>query len=233
MNILAIIPARIGSKSIPKKNIKKLGGKPLIAYPIELAKSISDINKIVVSTDSKEIAKVAKKYGAEIPFIRTSKLAKDETPILPVLQHCIEYLEKNNNYKADLILLLYPTCPFLKKETVFKALNILKKGKCNSVMSVEEDYGRFWSYDKVKKNYKPFYPMNYVNRQYYDPLLKENGAIYFSKYEALMEKKRTKMEENRIVDYKSTQVITMDPNEVIDIDTPFDWKNAEKKIKKK
>ena len=119
-NILAIIPARKGSKSIPNKNLKKLGGKPLIAYPIKLAKSIKIINKVVVSTDSEEIANVAKKYGAEVPFIRPAELAKDETPTLPVLQHCVKFLEENENYKADLILLFYPTCPFLKKETIIE-----------------------------------------------------------------------------------------------------------------
>ena len=223
-NILAIIPARGGSKSIPNKNIKKLGNKPLITYPIELAKSIKVINKIVVSTDSEEIAKVARQYGAEVPFIRPAELAKDETPTLPVLQHCVKFLEGNENYKADLILLLYPTCPFLKKETVIETINLLKDKNCNSVISVEKDYGRFWKYNKLKNKYIPFYPKKRINRQYYKPLLRENGAIYYSKYDMIMN-------ENKIVDDNSIKFLVMNPKELIDLDTIEDWKNAEERIK--
>jgi len=224
-NILVIIPARGGSKSIPKKNIKKLGGKPLIAYPIELAKSLKMINKIVVSTDSKEIAKVAKKHGAEVPFIRPAELAEDETPTSPVLHHCVKFLEEKKGYKADLILVLYPTCPFLEKETVIKAINILNNKKCNSVVSVEKDYGRFWVYSKLRNKYVSFYPKKSVNRQYYKPLLKENGGIYFSKYKVIMN-------QNKMIDEKSIKFIVMNPGELIDVDTPEDWKNAEEKINK-
>ncbi len=231
MNILAIIPARGGSKSIPKKNIKLLEDKPLIAYPIELAKSISLINKIIVSTDSTEIAEVAKKYGAEVPFIRDGELAKDETPMLPVLHHSIKFLEERQHYKADYILLLYPTCPFLKKETVEKALHILLTENCNSVMSVEEDYGRFWKLDETTNQYRPFYPLNYVNRQYYKPLFKENGAIYFSIYTALMSKDKLSGKDTRLIDKDSVKLIFMKPGEVVDIDTPNDWNKAEEKIK--
>lgn len=202
-----------------------MGLKPLISYPIHLAKSIEEIDRVIVTTDDKEIAKIAKENGAEVPFIRPVELADDETPTLPVLQHCVKYLEEKENYKADLILLLFPTCPFLKKETVLKAINILKEGKCNSVMSVEEDWGRFWKQDK--DSIIPFYPKNYVNRQFYKPLLKENGAIYFSKYEVIMRKK----DDTRLVDVNSLKYIIMNPDEIVDIDTPFDWKKAEERIK--
>ena len=223
-NILVIIPARGGSKGIPGKNLKKLGGKPLIAYPIELAKSIKEINKVVVSTDSKKIAGVAKKYGAEVPFIRPANLAKDNVPTLPVLQHCVSFLEKRG-YKADLIILLYPTCPFITKQTVKKAISLLKTKKCNSVLSVEEDYGRFWVYNKLRKKHVPFYPKKRLNRQYYKPLLRENGAIYFSNYSVIMKKKK-------LIDDKSVKFIVMNPNEMSDLDTLEDWKDAEKRINK-
>jgi len=230
-NVLAIIPARGSSKSIPKKNIKLLGNKPLIFYPIELAKSINLINKIVVSTDSEEIAEVAKQLGAEIPFIRDRELAKDQTPMLPVLQHCIRFLEENEGYKADLILLLYPTCPFLKKETVLEAIKLLEESGCNSIMSVIEDYGRFWKNDTLKNMPVPFYPKKYINRQYYKPLLRENGAIYFSKYSALMSKNKLSGKDTWLIDKKSVKLIIMHPSEIVDIDNHEDWKKAEEKIK--
>ncbi len=205
-----------------------LGGKPLMAHAISLAKSIPEINKVIVSTDSEAIAAVAKEFGAEVPFIRPPELAKDDTPTLPVLQHSISFLEKKG-YKADLVLLFFPTCPFLKKETVEKALSLLKENSCNSVMSVVEDYGRFWKYDSENKPL-PFYPDNYVNRQYYKPLLKENGAIYFSKYEVLMSKEKLDGKDTRLIDKSSVRLIIMEPNELVDIDTPSDWKKAEERI---
>src|SRR3989338_8429111 len=104
--IVAIIPARGSSKSIQKKNLKILHGKPLIAWTIKLAQSIPIIQKIIVSTDNDEIMQVAKKYGAEAPFKRPEKLSDDKTPTLPVLQHCIQYLETHAGYKPDIILLL-------------------------------------------------------------------------------------------------------------------------------
>ena len=222
--IIAIIPARGGSKSIPKKNTKILGFKPLIAYPIELAKSIKEIDRIIVSTDNKSIAEIAKEYGAEVPFLRPKELAQDNIPTLPVLQHTIKFLEENENYKADIIILLYPTCPFLKKKSVIQGINKLKNENINSIISVSEDYGRYWIYNKNKNQYIVLYPEKRVNRQYYKPLYKENGAIYFSKYKTLMN-------DNKIVDDKKVDFIIMNENEIIDIDTPKDWIKAEQKFK--
>ncbi len=223
--IIAVIPARGGSKSIPKKNIKILGDKPLIAYTIEMAKSVKEIDRVIVSTDTEKIAEIAKKYGAEIPFLRPPELCQDDTPSLPVLQHCVKYLEEQEGYKTDIVVQLFPTSPFLRKETVIKAINLLKNKECNSVVSVEEDYGRFWKLDKLKNKYVVFYPKERINRQYYKPLYKENGAIYFNTYDVVIN-------QNKIVDEESVGFIVMKPNELIDIDTLEDWKNAEDKINK-
>ncbi len=220
--IIAIIIARGGSKSIPRKNVLPLHGKPLVAWPIDLAKSIKDIDRIIVSTDDDEIIDIARKYGAEILFKRPAKLSKDKTPTLPVLQHCIKYLEKNEDYKPDIILLLYPTSPFLKKERIMEALKLFKKTNCNSVISVIEDYGRFWK--KEANGYKPFYPLKRVNRQYFKPLYRENGAIYFNRYKVLM-----KMD--KIVDNKSVKFLIMKEEKNIDIDNPSDFKKAKENSK--
>lgn len=224
MNILAIIPARGGSKSIPRKNMKLLGDKPLVAYPIELAKSVSKINKIIVSTEDEEIKSIAEKFGAEVPFLRPIDLAKDETPTLPVLQHCVKYLEENQDYKADLIFLLYPTNPFLKKETINQAIKLFEETNCNSVVSVIKDYGRFWKFNKNLNKYCLFYPEERVNRQYFTPLYKENGAIYFSNYKTVMVK-------NKIV-ADPVEFIIMKESDLVDIDTFSDWKKAESKMRR-
>jgi len=102
--VLAIIPARGGSKKIPKKNIKLLAGKPLIAYTIEESKKSKYISRIILSTDNEEIAIIGKKLGAEVPFLRPSELAEDNVTDLPVFQHCLNWLRENENYIPDIIV---------------------------------------------------------------------------------------------------------------------------------
>ena len=218
--VLAIIIARGGSKSVPRKNVLPLQGKPLVAWPIALAKSVERIDRVLVSTDDDEITAIAKEYGADVPFKRPAELADDKTPTLPVLQHAVRYLAETQNYKADVILLLYPTSPFLKPERINQALDLFETTNCNSVVSVVEDCGRFWH--KIEGKYLPFYPPERVNRQYYQPLYRENGAIYFSRSEVLMTM-------DKIVDEKNVEFLVMAAEENIDIDTLADWQQAVKK----
>jgi len=217
--IVAIIIARGGSKSIPRKNVLPFHGKPLIAWPIDLAKSIDRIDRVIVSTDDDEIMAIAKQYGAEVPFKRPAELADDETPTLPVLQHCIKYLEEKENWRPDIVALFYPTSPLLKKKRVEKALDFFKKTNCKSVISVVENYGHFWK----KENGIPqrFYPLKPKNRQYATPLYQENGAIYFSRRNVLMNT-------NKLVAETDAEFLIMDLDENIDIDNSEDFAKAEK-----
>lgn len=223
--IIVIIPARGGSKGIPKKNIKLLGGKPLIAWPIQLAKSVSRVDRIIVSTDSIEIAEIANKYGAETPFLRPDDLSGDKVPTLPVLQHVVKYLEEKEGYKADIILLLYTTTPFLKKERIEEALDLFESTNCNSVMGAQKVRTLVWKYNRKKAKYQPFYPKNRVNRQYFEPLHKEAGNIYFSRYKVLME-------QNQIIDSENIKFIMVGDDETIDIDSIQDLQLAEELLKK-
>jgi CMP-N-acetylneuraminic acid synthetase len=109
--ILCVIPARGGSKGIKNKNIKRLAGKPLLAWSIEHAKESKLIDRAIVSTDSKKIADVAKKFGGDVPFLRPKEFAQDTTPMYPVLQHAVAEIEQLENKKVDIILLLDPTSP--------------------------------------------------------------------------------------------------------------------------
>ncbi|MEK7584592.1 MAG: acylneuraminate cytidylyltransferase family protein [Patescibacteria group bacterium] len=221
METLAIIIARGGSKSIPRKNVLHLHGKPLVAWPIDLAKSVPDINRVVVSTDDDEIMEIAKQHGAEVPFKRPAELADDETPTLPVLQHCIKFLEDKEGYKPDVIVLLYPTAPYLRKERVEEALRLFRKTKCNTVLRVVKDWGRFWKQGKDDV-YRVLHPAERVNRQYYKPLLREDGAIYFSRYDVIMK-------QNKLVDDNSVEFVIMGDDENVDIDNPSDLKRAQEK----
>lgn len=221
-NVVAIIIARGGSKSIPRKNVLLFHGKPLIAWPIDLAKSIPRIDRVIVSTEDEEITSVAKEFGAEVPFKRPMELADDVTPTLPVLQHCVKYLKEQENYQADIVVLLYPTSPLLQAKRVEEALDLFEKTECESVVSVIKDWGRFWKMDEAEEKYKILYPLNRVNRQFYKPLYRENGAIYFSSYDVLMN-------QNKIVHDSAVEFVVMDEDENVDIDNPSDLIAAEKK----
>lgn len=216
--IVAIIPARGGSKGIPKKNLKLLGGKPLIAWPIELALSIKRISRVIVSTDDNEIMLAARKYGAEVPFKRPAKLSDDKTPTLPVLQHAIRFLEKEG-YKPDIILLLTATNPFLRKERVIQALERFDSTGCNSVLGVKKVKGIIWKYNESRSKYAPYYPLKRVNRQFFKSLYEEAGNIFYSRYTVLMNL-------DRVVDENNIEFIFVDDDEQLDIDTASDLKKA-------
>ncbi len=129
---VAIIPARGGSKSIPHKNIADLGGKPLIAYVIEALKKSMVVQRVIVSTDDTKIREVALRCGAEAPFLRPKKLAQDTTPTSPVIQHTLLWLEKNENYIPDYVVLAQPTEPFLRPEHVDSLFALMMKKKADS-----------------------------------------------------------------------------------------------------
>jgi len=216
-NTVAIIPARGGSKGIPRKNIKELCEKPLITYIIETALRVEELDRVIVSTEDKEIAEVAKKCGAEVPFMRPEELARDETPTLPVLQHAVKYLEEKENYKPDIVVLLYATSPLLKHERVSEGIKMLREGNFNSVLGVVEDRGHYWL--ETNNGYERLYPKALKNRQFIKPLLKENGAIYICKRDILIEK-------NEIIGGK-IGFLVMKRDESIDIDELLDFEFTE------
>ena len=134
-NIVGIIPARGGSQSVQKKNIRIFHGKPLIAWTIECALA-SNLDRVIVSTNDDEIKDVALKYGAEVPFIRPDDLSDSYSGLEPVLKHTYEYLKEVEKYEADILILLLPTSPFRRVEDINRALKIYKKNEVTSVVSV-------------------------------------------------------------------------------------------------
>ena len=214
---VAIIPARGGSKGIPRKNVKRLNGKPLIGYIIETALKVDEIDRVIVSTEDPEIVAVAKEFGAEVPFMRPEKLAGDEIGTLPVLQHAINYLETKENYKPDVIVLLYATSPMLSNSRIGEAIRLIKEKNFDSLLSAVEDRGHYWIENNEK--YERLHPNNPQNRQFMKPLLKENGAIYITKRDFLMEK-------DEIVG-GSIGFLVMEERETIDIDELLDFEIVE------
>ncbi len=223
MNVIAIIPARGGSKGIPRKNIKEFCGKPLIAHIIETALKVKELDRVVVSTEDKEIAEIAKKYGAEIPFLRPEELARDEIPTVPVLQHAVRYLEEEEGYRPDIIVLLYATSPLLDYEKISGAIKMIKEGNFDSIVSVVEDTMIYW----IEKNgdYKRLYPKILKNRQYLRPLLRANGAIFICTRDLLMGKSKLIGEKRGF--------LKMQKIESVDINEPTDFEIAEFLMKKR
>ena len=124
--VLAIVPARGGSKGIPRKNLREVAGHPLIAYSIAVALRSREIDRVIVSTDDREIADVARSYGADVPFLRPAELATDETPDLPVFQHALGWLEHEQRYRPDLVVHLRPTSPLRRAIDVDRAIVLLR-----------------------------------------------------------------------------------------------------------
>jgi len=138
MKYLAIIPARGGSKGIPKKNLCLLDGIPLIYYTIKAALKSSSIDKTILSTDNQEIANIGQKYGAEVPFLRPKKYAKDLSPTIDLVLHAIKWLEQNSSYKPDAVILLQPTSPLRTSAHIEEAIKIFNKKKPDALVSTVE-----------------------------------------------------------------------------------------------
>jgi CMP-N-acetylneuraminic acid synthetase len=186
--VLGVIPARGGSKDIPRKNLVSLNGKPLISYIITSALKAECLDRVVVSTEDEEIVQVAKKYGADVPFLRPKELANDNVSLIPVIKHGADYLEKTEGWNADIVVSLQPTSPLTKPEEIDSAVNKLIETGCDSVVGVRktEDHP-FWTYKLDGDRVLPFQitEQSYLQRQDLPLVYVFSGAIYVRKRELL------------------------------------------------
>jgi len=221
--ILALILARGGSKGIPKKNIKQLCGKPLIAYTIEAAFNSECINRVVVSTDDDEIAEIAKKWGADVPFKRPEKLATDTATSNDAIVHALNWLLKNENYTPELFLNLQATSPFRDKKDIDKAIKKFIDSDADSLISVTEtDKSPYWMRTIDENGYlNPIMETDkkYNRRQDLPSVYVLNGAIYMM--ESIRFLKNRKFNIGNVLPY------IMDKISSVDIDNMLDWKFAE------
>lgn len=182
MKILAIIPARGGSKGIPMKNITKLAGKPLIKYTIDAAKKSRRINRIVVSTNDPKIAKVAKSLGAEVPFLRPKNISGDNATTYDAIKHALDFLALNKNYFPDIVVILQPTSPLRTSKMIDRSVNLLEKDySITSVISMRKvkthPFGSFWYDAKYVKPFRSDFNKFY-QRQKLPDLYYPTGDVY-------------------------------------------------------
>lgn len=222
--ILAIIPARGGSKSIPRKNIKPINGKPMIVYSIEACQKSKYITRFVVSTEDKEIAEISQAHGAEV-INRPIELAQDETKTAPVMLHSAQELEKQG-YKPDYVLLIQPTSPFRTAEFIDSALDYMfskpEYDSCFSVFQVGLTHG-YWKehHDGTLEGLYDY--RNRPRRQEEDchyKLFCENGAFYAVKYDVF----------KKVKDFIGEKPCHYLTNINFDIDEPTDFEKAEKML---
>lgn len=224
--ILGIIPARGGSKGIPGKNIRMLGGKPLIHYAAKAARDSGLVDRLILTTDSPEIADAGKSLGIEVPFIRPAHLAQDDTPMFPVIDHALQFVE-NEGWQAEIILLLQPTAPLRKAKHLQTAVRILIGTKCDAVASVVE-VPQHYAPDFVLKleegKLKPFLEggERVTRRQDTRPAYSRDGTIYAFRRDVFIFKRSIYGDDCRPL------IIPRDQS--CNLDTLEDWEEAEKRI---
>ncbi len=182
--VLSIIPARGGSKSIPMKNILPLSGKPLIGYTIEHALASETIHRVIVSTDNKEIARVAETFGAEVPFSRPSEHAGDKTPDFPVFLHALNWLKEQEGYEPDIVVHLRPTSPVRNVRHIDDMVRLLiATPHCDSVRSVSiAKQSPFKMWKREGEHIVPFFEHSFnektlTAKQYLPKVYYHNGCI--------------------------------------------------------
>lgn len=191
MRVLGVIPARGGSKGLPGKNIRPLLGKPLIAWTIEAAAASERLGRTLVSTDSEDIAEVARQHGGEAPFLRPAELATDSAESLPVIQHALRFCEDAEGRPYDAVVMLQPTTPFRKASDIDGALALLETTGADSVISVVDVQGHHparMKYLEGDRLIDPPFCEERENqpRQELRPMYLRNGAIYATRRDVLM-----------------------------------------------
>lgn len=222
MRILGTICARGGSKGVKDKNIKELNGKPLIAHTIEYFKRWGKAEKIVCSTDSEKIANIAKKYGAELPYMRPSELATDNAFKLNVIQHIVKFVEQQDNIKYDIIVDLDPTAPLRKKVYLEEAYNKFIKSNVNNLYSVNRARKNPY-FNMVELNEKGYAYLckrsNVIRRQDTKPVYELNASIYIYKRDFLLQ--TNTLHSDKTIIYEMPDIAS------IDIDSELDFKFVE------
>jgi N-acylneuraminate cytidylyltransferase len=226
--VLALIPARGGSKSIPHKNIRSFAGHPLIAYSIAAGLASELVSRVIVSTDDEQIAAVARKYGAQTPFLRPAELSQDHTADLPVFQHALEWLADNEDYCPEIVVQLRPTSPFRRISHIDQAVyRLLERPQADSVRTVCVPFQNPFKMWRIGPDgfMQPLLGAEYsepynMPRQLLPEVFWQTGYVDVAWADTILVK--GSMTGERILP------LVIDPSEWIDIDSPDDWRRAER-----
>jgi CMP-N-acetylneuraminic acid synthetase len=223
---LAIIPARSGSKRVPDKNTTLLGGMPLIAHTIKAAASSRKIDRTVVSTDSEQIARIAREWGGDVPFLRPPEIAGDASPAIETILHAVNTIERDG-CRVDAVVLLQPTSPFRTAAHIDAALDLFESSGADTVTSIRElSEHPYWCWTIKDGDFKPYFSKDHMSmgRETLPPAFIENGAIFVVR-RSLVAKNTIYGE--RIVPY------LMSRESSLDIDTLDDLRLAEFLLEKR
>lgn len=226
--VLAIIPARGGSKSIPRKNVLSFAGHPLIAFSIAAARAAEMVSRVIVSTDDVEIASISRRYGAEVPFMRPAEFSQDDTPDLPVFQHALKWLSDNEDYQPDLVVQLRPTSPLRRTWHIDQAvLRLLEHPEADSIRTVCVPFQN------------PFKMWRITNEGLMHPLLEADipeaynmprqslPDVYWQTGYVDAAWRDTIVDKNSMTGERILPLV-ISPDEWIDIDSSDDWRRAER-----
>jgi len=218
--VVAIIPARGGSKGLPGKNLRPLLGKPLIAYTIEAALQCPLVNRVIVSTDDPAIAEVAKRHGAEVPFLRPAELATDDARTEGVLQHAVEWLETHEGSRIDVVVFLQPTDLFRKRWMIEHAVRaLLDDPQLDSAFVTYHDHKNYWR--KCDGRYLPLAHRGYQPRQQKEPVYREDTGLACATRAAIIK-------QGRRIGHTVKLLINHDQASFVDIHDEFDLWMAER-----
>lgn len=226
--VLAVVPARGGSKGIPRKNIRNFAGHPLIAYSIEAGLAAETVTRVIVSTDDAEIADVARRCGADVPFLRPSEFAQDQTLDLPVFQHVMAWLAEHENYHPDVVVQLRPTSPVRPPTLVDEAVNLLlahpEADSVRGIVPAGQNPHKMWRVDDENGQMRPLLTVDGIAepynapRQVLPPVYWQTGHV-----DAI----RPRVFSQDSMSGKIILPVMIDPAYTVDIDSPKDWARSE------
>lgn len=222
--ILGLIPARGGSKGVPRKNIRSLSDKPLLQYTAEAALAARGLSRVILSTDDEEIADFGRRCGVDVPFIRPAQLAKDDTPMLPVVQHALRSMEEQGE-TFDAVCLLQPTNPLRRADDIDACIELLRQTDADSVITVlpvPAEHNPHWVYFRDEQNLLRLSTGEAVpitRRQDLPPAYHREGSVYVTKVDVVMEE--NSLYGGRVLGYE------IELERSVNIDTPEDWSRAE------
>ncbi|MDQ3649229.1 MAG: acylneuraminate cytidylyltransferase family protein [Acidobacteriota bacterium] len=230
MRVLGLIPARGGSKGVPRKNIRPLCGKPLLQYTADAALAARRLSRVILSTEDREVAEVGRQSGLDVPFMRPAELAQDDTPTLPVVQHAVRWMEAHDEY-FDAICLLQPTSPLRRAQDIDACIERLEQSEADAVVTilpVPAEYNPHWVYFQddgglLRLSTGEVNPI--PRRQSLPPAFHREGSVYVTRRDVVMEQHN--LYGNAVVGH------LLNPERCVNIDTLEDWERAERLLRVK